>query len=79
MSQAAFTKEHKGTDLHEGTQQTKALAYVAVVWQAHGACVLGFAQARQNSIAKVAHLAAQKGTSSLYKSLDQGLHVHACL
>lgn len=76
MPQPAFTREHKGTDLHEGTQEAKALAYVAVVWQAHGACLLGFAQARQNSIAKMAHLAGQEGTSSFHKYLDQGLQAH---
>lgn len=79
MPQAAFTRQHRYTDLHEGTQQGKVLVYVTVVWQANGACVLGFAQASQNSVAKMAHLAAQKGTSSLHKYLDQSLHAHACL
>lgn len=54
------TREYRGIDLHEGAQQGKALAYEAMVWQAPGARVLRLAEAAQNSIAKMAHLAAQK-------------------
>lgn len=95
MPQTVFTREHKGKgkgkgegegkgkgkgmDLHEWAKQGKALAYVALIWQAGRAGVLGLAQAGQNSIAKMAHLAAQKGTSPLHKHLDQVLHAHACM
>ena len=65
-------------NLHEGAQQSKALAYMAAVWQAHGACVLGLGEASQHSVPQVAHLAAQEGAGPLHKRLDQGLHAPAC-